>query len=163
MENEIGIPNYTLCVLVDENAPQRVLLGTKLSGFGVGKITGFGGRVEPGETIKAAALREVWEECSVLIDPAYLHQVGELRFLFPDKPSWSQMVYLFLSSSWHDQPQPSDEMSPKWYLFDHIPFDKMWQDGAYWLPPILEGRYVRADFIFWQDGESILEAEMDVS
>jgi len=163
MENEIGLPLYTLCVLVDENLPKRVLLGTKRTGFGVGKITGFGGRVEPGETIKAAALRELWEECAVRVDPVNLYQVGELRFLFPDKPSWSQLVYLFLSSIWCDHPQPSDEMYPMWYRFDHLPFDQMWQDGAYWLPPILAGRYVQAEFIFWRDGESILEVVMNVS
>lgn len=34
----------------------RVLLGMKKRGFGMGKYNGFGGKVEPGESIEAAAL-----------------------------------------------------------------------------------------------------------
>ena len=35
----------------------------KKRGFGAGKWNGFGGKVEPGETIVEAAVREVKEEC----------------------------------------------------------------------------------------------------
>ncbi len=37
--------------------PGRVLLGLKKRGFGAGKYNGFGGKVEAGESIVAAALR----------------------------------------------------------------------------------------------------------
>lgn len=40
-------------------AGPRLLLGRKLRGFGEGYLNGFGGKVEPGETIEAAAAREV--------------------------------------------------------------------------------------------------------
>jgi hypothetical protein len=36
-----------------------VLLGRKKRGFGEGYVNGFGGKVEPGETVEAAAAREV--------------------------------------------------------------------------------------------------------
>ncbi len=45
---------YTLVFLVDDD---RVLLGMKKRGFGAGKWNGFGGKVEPGETIEEAAIR----------------------------------------------------------------------------------------------------------
>jgi 8-oxo-dGTP pyrophosphatase MutT (NUDIX family) len=48
----------------------RILLGRKKRGFGAGKANGFGGKVEVGETIKEAAVREVQEESGVTIDPA---------------------------------------------------------------------------------------------
>ena len=45
----------------------RVLLGMKKRGFGVGKWNGFGGKVEPGETVVEAAAREVREECGYCV------------------------------------------------------------------------------------------------
>jgi 8-oxo-dGTP diphosphatase/2-hydroxy-dATP diphosphatase len=44
----------TLAFLLERN---RVLLGFKKRGFGMGKWNGFGGKVESGETIECAAKR----------------------------------------------------------------------------------------------------------
>ena len=44
-------------VLVRDVARHRVLLGMKKRGFGAGKWNGFGGKLEPGETIEEAAKR----------------------------------------------------------------------------------------------------------
>ena len=46
----------------------RVLLGMKKRGFGAGKWNGFGGKVETGETITEAAVREVKEECGYIVN-----------------------------------------------------------------------------------------------
>ena len=45
--------------LVIVNQDSKVLLGMKKRGFGTGFYNGFGGKVEPGETILEAAVREV--------------------------------------------------------------------------------------------------------
>jgi len=47
----------TLLTLVLVLQPGRVLLGMKKRGFGAGKWNGFGGKVQTGETIEAAARR----------------------------------------------------------------------------------------------------------
>lgn len=44
------------CTLILVLEAGRMLLGMKKRGFGVGKYNGFGGKVEPGETIHAGAL-----------------------------------------------------------------------------------------------------------
>lgn len=49
----------TLCVLVNDD---RVLLGMKKRGFGVGRWNGFGGKLELHETVEEAARREIFEE-----------------------------------------------------------------------------------------------------
>lgn len=54
----------TLCIIHDH---PRVLLGLKKRGFGIGRWNGFGGKVEPGETVEAAAKREVLEEAGIKI------------------------------------------------------------------------------------------------
>lgn len=46
-----------LLTLVLVVQPGRVLLGMKKRGFGAGKWNGFGGKVQPGETIEEAARR----------------------------------------------------------------------------------------------------------
>lgn len=45
---------YTLAFLRRES---EILLGYKKRGFGKGKWNGFGGKVDPGETIEHAAIR----------------------------------------------------------------------------------------------------------
>eukprot|EP00051_Salpingoeca_urceolata_P006046 m.80347 g.80347 ORF g.80347 m.80347 type:complete len:91 (+) comp14659_c1_seq3:1046-1318(+) len=44
----------------------RVLLGLKKRGFGQGKLNGFGGKVEAGETVAEAAARELEEVNAIL-------------------------------------------------------------------------------------------------
>lgn len=51
---ECGAPQLAI---VEKNG--RLLLGLKKTGFGSGYYNGFGGKVEPGETIAQAAHREV--------------------------------------------------------------------------------------------------------
>eukprot|EP00850_Spirogloea_muscicola_P021343 SM000245S08182 [mRNA] locus=s245:67320:74880:+ [translate_table: standard] len=50
-------PKLLTLALVHEGG--RVLLGRKKRGFGEGYYNGFGGKVEPGETVEGAAIREV--------------------------------------------------------------------------------------------------------
>ena len=43
----------------------KVLLGMKKRGFGVGRWNGFGGKVDQGETVENAAKREIFEEAGI--------------------------------------------------------------------------------------------------
>jgi 8-oxo-dGTP diphosphatase/2-hydroxy-dATP diphosphatase len=45
---------YTLAFVLDAG---KILLGMKKRGFGVGRWNGFGGKVDPGESIEGAAKR----------------------------------------------------------------------------------------------------------
>lgn len=45
---------YTLTFVVDAG---KILLGMKKRGFGAGRWNGFGGKVDPGESIEEAAKR----------------------------------------------------------------------------------------------------------
>ena len=42
-------------------------------------------------------------------------------------------------------------MLPKWFNFHKIPYNEMWSDDTHWLPKILEGKKVKARFIFNED------------
>ena len=139
----------TLCLLIKGN---EILLAKKKRGFGVGKWNGTGGKVEEGEEIIDAAIRETKEEIGV--DIANPEKVGVLHFRFPYKSDWDQDVHLFLAKEWQGEPKESDEMAPKWFKLNEIPYELMWDDDKHWLPIILENKKIEADFIF-KKGEII--------
>lgn len=145
----------TLCLPIEGDPPQRVLLGRKKLGFGAGKFTGFGGKIEAGETAARAAARELAEETGLRVAAGDLEAVAILRFHFPHRPAWSQKVHVFVARRWQGRPAESREMAPAWYAADDPPFDLMWQDGAHWLPPILAGERIRAHFVFGEDNETV--------
>ncbi|MBM4467799.1 MAG: NUDIX domain-containing protein [Chloroflexi bacterium] len=148
----------TLCFLIRAEA---ILLGLKKVGFGAGKYGGFGGKVEAGETPEMAAVREMAEETGIKLAAEELQRVGHLTFLFPYQPAWSQVVHVFLARSWDGQAVESAEARPVWCPTSEIPYARMWQDSAYWLPRILAGQQVRARFTFREDNESVAEVEME--
>ncbi len=152
----------TLCFVLDSGPPHRVLLGFKKGGFGAGKIDGFGGKVEPGETIAAAAARELQEESSIVADPEHLEYVALLDFCFPFRPEWSQMVHAFVTRHWTGTPTESDEMIPHWHSFQEIPYTRMWGDSAYWLPLVLSGKRLRARIVFLEDNETVGQARLEL-
>lgn len=142
----------TLCLLMKDN---KLLLAKKKRGFGIDKINGIGGKVEEGETIEAAAAREVWEEIGVVADPAKMEKVGTVEFYFRDRPEWDQEMHIFLVKDWKGEPKESEEMMPKWYSHEEIPFGAMWADDKHWLPMVLAGKKVQGKFNFINEGAQI--------
>ena len=74
MENE-NRKILTLCIIHEH---PRVLLGMKKRGFGQGKWNGFGGKVNDGESIEEAAVRELEEEAGIRVQA--LKFMGMLDF-----------------------------------------------------------------------------------
>ena len=151
--------NRTLCLLLDKEA-RRLALGKKKRGFGKDLYNGFGGKIEEGETIEQAAIRELEEESSVEAGYENLEMVGKLYFTFPTKKEWDQLVYVFKVASWKGEPKESEEMTAEWFDFDQIPYDRMWPDDIYWLPKVLEGKKVVGNFTFDEDNKSLLEYDV---
>lgn len=143
----------TLCFLVQG---KQILLGMKKRGFGEGKFSGFGGKPKENESMEDAALRELLEEAKVQGSKENLEKAGELSFFFSQKPEWNQKVHVYMLKGWEGTPEETDEMAPEWFHHEKIPFSKMWQDDQHWLPLILSGKKLEAEFTFGEDNESIL-------
>jgi 8-oxo-dGTP pyrophosphatase MutT (NUDIX family) len=151
----------TLCYLLQGNPPDQILLGFKKIGLGEGKYGGFGGKIEAGETVTMAAVRELEEETGIKVLEEDLQRMAHLTFLFPAKPDWSQVVHAFLATRWDGDPVESAEMIPAWFAIDDIPFEQMWQDVSYWLPRVLAGEQIRASFTFKGDNETVDEVKIE--
>jgi mutator protein MutT len=139
----------------------ELLLAMKKRGFGAGRWNGAGGKVEAGETVEEAARREVREEIGVGV--AMLAEVASLRFYFaPDGSDPVQNIHctVYLCEDWEGEPVESEEMAPQWYPIDAIPYDAMWPDDKFWLPQILAGQYIEAEFLFGE-GDEILDMQVD--
>src|SRR3989344_9442469 len=145
--------NTTLCFLVKEN---KVLLAMKKRGFGAGKWNGVGGKVEAGESIKDAIVREVGEEINVSINPDDLRNHGNIKFYFENGSDWNQNVHIFITEKWEGEPSESEEMNqPEWYEKDKLPFENMWLDDPHWMPKVLAGKKIEGEFLFNNNGSKI--------
>lgn len=138
--------NSTLCFLVKEN---EILLAMKKRGFGKGRWNGVGGKVKEGEEIQQAALRETKEEINVT--PKQMENMGVLDFYFPGNLEWNQRVTVFIAKDWDGEPLETEEMAPKWFKINELPFESMWVDDIYWLPLVLNGKKIKAEFLFGEN------------
>lgn len=110
----------TVCFVLDRSA-QRLLLGLKKRGVGVGKYNGFGGKLELGETAHQATARELWEESGITVIPEWLQPMGHVTF-----PHAQQRMHVFVVTQWQGTPQESAEMRPCWFPLATIPYAQMW-------------------------------------
>lgn len=115
----------------------QLLLAMKKRGFGKGKWNGAGGKVEPGETIEQAAIRECQEEIGVT--PLNLKQMGYIQFFMSDDPAFEHRCHIFVATDWQGTPRESEEMRPQWFSLDELPYADMWPDDEIWLPHMLGG------------------------
>jgi 8-oxo-dGTP diphosphatase len=153
-----------LCLIRRESpAGPQVLLGLKKTGFGLGKWVGLGGHIEPGEKPAQAAAREVLEESGLVVATDSLEHMATIEFRFPARPEWDQMADVFVTSVYQGEPAESDEIAPRWYREDALPFGLMWDDAQYWLPRVLRGERVDVVVTFAEDNATVAVTEPDLT
>ena len=89
------------------------------------------------------SVRELEEESGISVAKKDLHEIGIFRQTFDDKPEVLLQIHVFVSTHWQGylskfglkitnlligEPQESDEMRPRWFSVQSLPFDKMWAD-----------------------------------
>jgi 8-oxo-dGTP diphosphatase len=134
-----------ICVLTflfDEH--EQVLLIDKKTGLGSGLVNAPGGHIEEDETARDAAVREFKEETG--LDVTGLSMQGTLHFQFTD--GIRLRGYVFFATGHSGEMIETEEARPFWVKISDIPYEKMWEDDRYWLPPALEGKLFEGFFIF---------------
>jgi 8-oxo-dGTP pyrophosphatase MutT (NUDIX family) len=135
--------HVTLLFLIKDD---RILLAMKKRGFGQGRFNGIGGKIESGETIEQAMIRECQEEIEVT--PTNYWKVAEHDFLVQGENAWRMYAHVYFCDQWQGEPVETEEMAPQWFDRNNIPYDQMWQDDAHWLPQVLEGQKLFGYFTF---------------
>ena len=101
----------TLVFLITDT---HILLAPKLKKVGAGKLNGYGGRVQQGESVLQAAVRELREESTVEAQAQDLHYVAHITAHETDKETWE--IDVFLLRQWQGVAKATAEMGePAWY------------------------------------------------
>ena len=144
-----------MCFLIKKD--EKILLAFKKKGFGAGKWNGVGGKLDSkkDKDIFEVAIREMEEEIGIKVKD--IEKMAILNFSYPyltnsEEREWQ--THVFFAKDWQGEPKESEEMKPRWFKVDEIPFDEMWPDDEFWLPKVLNGKKVKAKFIF-KEGEII--------
>lgn len=134
-----------VCTLLLLLRDDQILLAMKKRGFGKDRWNGVGGKVDPGETIEQALIRETQEEIGVT--PKSFDKVAVHDFAFPGG-ELDMQVHAYVCDEWAGEPKETEEMAPKWFDISAIPYDQMWQDDRIWLPLVLKGVKLKCQFTF---------------
>ena len=75
-------------------------------------------------------------------------QRAALIYRFPSRPALDAHVAVFVARAWSGQLVASDELDPVWFPVAELPLDRMWDVYQYWLPRVLGGESLNAEFVF---------------
>ncbi|CAM3648314.1 Nudix hydrolase domain-containing protein [Deinococcus saxicola] len=134
-------PFYLIAWLVVQDGSGRVLLGRRDGTSYMNGLWGLpGGRVERGEALMAAAVREAEEEVGLKIETASLKALGVSRF---DIDGMQGTDFLFLTYEWAGEPTPLDKTSETgWFAPGALP-----DDCLPWLPTVLNAHLKRGAWL----------------
>lgn len=134
----------------------EVLLAMKKRGFWEWKRNGYGWKLEEWETVKEAFIREMKEEIWVKAEENEVEFVWITNFFYTDK---SLKCHIFTLIDRNFKPIESEEMFPKWFKFEDIPYDMMWVDDKIWLPVLLSWEKNFEYEFYFDDDYNILKWE----
>jgi len=146
----------TLAIIEDGD---RALLAMKKRGFGEGWWNGYGGKVEPDETIDQAMVRELYEESGVSAKKFGKRAV--LEFFFAGTEKIVEM-HVYDVTEFTGEPVETDEMAPKWFAKPDIPYDNMWPADRDWMPLFFDGKNIEGRAVFDGGTKTFIESDFRI-
>lgn len=134
-----------------------MLLKKASRGIGKGRWNAPGGKLEfEEEAPEACVEREVLEETGLKVKNLFKHGVMNFHFGGKDAPTF--VVHLFSTRDFDGEivvRENEDEV--RWFDFEKIPIDEMWDDDNYWLDLMLKKRKFDADFYFDKGSNKVVK------
>jgi len=146
----------TMCLAYE---PPYILLAMKKRGFGAGRWNGYGGKVKEGESVEESGVREIEEESGIKV--SRLEKMGIINFEFQTDPGDILEVHFFHILDYKGEAIETEEMRPKWFDIEKLPYNKMWPDDRYWMPIFLRGEKFKGR-IYFKDQNTILEEKIRI-
>ena len=138
----------TLWMIVKDN---KILLCMKKRWFWEWLWNWSGWKCEKDESIEDWMIRELYEETWLTTTKNDIEHYWVLHFYFKKDEKFNQDVNIFKINNYSWEPTETEEMRPKWFEIDEIPYDEIWEDDKIWLPEFLSWEKVEYDIIFWLD------------
>ena len=141
----------TLCLCIKNGA---LLLATKKTSFGAGKLNAAGGKVKKRESLRRATVRELKEEFGLTAKSEDLGYAAILHFYFDDNQLFT--CHVFTLREWAGTPRDTKEMGGfEWHHHTNLPFHRMWAGDKIWLPHVMQGKKLEASIYFNADGTEV--------
>lgn len=122
----------------------QILLAVKKKKVGKGRLNGFGGKPKVGESLRACAKRELFEETGegIVVEEIDLKPRARIKFFNQennlDIPDMD--VVFYIANEFSGETKETEEMGlPEEYPVDAIPFNQMMAADKYFIPNILRG------------------------
>ena len=141
----------TLAYLTYNNEVLLLYRNKKENDFHEGKYVAIGGRVEPGETPLECILREIQEEAGYRLSDSEISFRGYIYFDefsrkkdSEDLPAFNWLVFMYSAAVFKKNDHINIEGELKWFPFDEIPYELMWDGDRLFTPKLLaagEGFY----------------------
>lgn len=151
---------FTNCFLVRRDVGGQVAevcLAMKKRGWGEGLWNGSGGKPNEGETVVDAAKREVGEELGVRL--VEISKRAEIVWYLREEDK-TVFCHVYFGERWEGEPAESEEMRPKWFQINEVPYDQMWKSDREWLAEVLKGKKIKAKYTYAKDGGEVEEREL---
>lgn len=149
------MPEWTLCEIIKG---RRILLKMATRGVSRGKWNGLGGKIEKGETPEENIMREVYEESGLVVKK--LEKVGRIHFYRGSRKRTFGIGHLFIIREFGGKARSTEEGRVRWFDFNEIPYERMWDDDRYWLPHLINGLSFDSEFVYDKDMGKVIEAKL---
>lgn len=124
-------------------------------GVSKGNWNGYGGRIELGEEVLEAAIRELQEEAGVVGQSNDLRYGGVMTFFRPgDEKAFKREMemHIYTLEVWVGELKETEAMGPvRWFGKDLLPYSEMLPGTELWLPYVLGGEEIKG-FLYYKDG-----------
>lgn len=141
----------------------KVLLARKGRKVGAGKLNGYGGKPDPGESLPEAACRETKQETGngIICKPEDLELRACIDFYYAENDTDipDHRVYMYVTSVFTGTAHETEEMKdPQWYERDSIPYSDMLPADRLFVPKILAGETFTGTVSFLPNFSGVKEA-----